>query len=780
MDDAPTSSSTSPGGGRVILVVAGVFALIVAGAVALFALRGEEASGPGVPPIPTTEFVSPETTVEIERPTESVGDLHDAYRWDALEIGGGGYVTGLEIHDDGTLFARTDVGGAFVYDRATSRWQQVLLHDTVEDPVESDYQVEAVAIAPSDSSRLYLSAGNSFDDARGRVLVSSDGGATWTAGAQRFAIDGNAEWRTGGERLGVDPSNPDIVWLGTRAEGLFRSVDGGLSFDPIDGVPNGAAWEPGLDRAGITFVEVVADAVTVGVAGDGVFRSTDDGVTWTQLWASTGRPFDAETDASGRLWVAEPDDTRVQRFDPVSGEVRTLQPSGNRTFSTVAADPADPDLVLVTDQGVQDQSIWRTTDGGDSWDGLDVDVDCAVPAWLEVYGQTFLSAASIEFDPTTPGRVWFPEGFGVWRADGVTEGDITFVCDTLGIEELVTNDIEVPISGTPVGAHWDRAFFARPPGGVETAVQGPTPRFNSAWALATSPAAPGRVYGIVGDHRFCCENDGEAYWAGFSDDGGTTWTPFGSFADGTHPYDLRFGNLAVSSSDPDVIVWLPTFNRPLHRSDDGGATWTMVPMPGLEDRFNADGNLEGGSHFAYFLRRHVLTADPVAPDTFYLFHVELGVMASTDGGVTWEQRSGSDLEMAGNGFFNARLEAVPGREGHLLFTTGPLSETLTPLYESTDGGVTWTTVPGTAAVRSLGFGAPLTDGGPPTVYLAGEIDGVRGVYRSADDLGSFELVSEAPGGNYSGIDAITGDPEIPGRVYVGFEGNGIMAGAVDG
>ncbi len=128
--------------------------------------------------------------------------------------------------------------------------------------------------------------------------------------------------------------------------------------------------------------------------------------------------------------------------------------------------------------------------------------------WVEEYGSGYLSVSSLEFDPLVPDRLWFPEGFGVWRADDVRNGDLAFVCDTLGIEELVANDIAIAGSGTPVTASWDRAFFAHPPGGAATAIQGPSPRFNSAWSLATTPAAPGRVYGIVSDHRFCCEGDG--------------------------------------------------------------------------------------------------------------------------------------------------------------------------------------------------------------------------------------------------------------------------------
>jgi photosystem II stability/assembly factor-like uncharacterized protein len=284
------------------------------------------------------------------------------------------------------------------------------------------------------------------------------------------------------------------------------------------------------------------------------------------------------------------------------------------------------------------------------------------------------------------------------------------------------------------------------------------------------------VYGIVSDHRFCCEGDGQAYWAGWSDDAGRTWEPFASVVDGTRPTHLRFGNLAVSSTDRDVMVWLPSFDRPLHRSADGGATWEQVLLPGLEDRVGGDGEIRGGSHFALFLDRHVLTADPVAPDTFYLYHGDFGVFVSRDGGASWALQPGEPPPAAGNGFFNARLEAVPGREGHLLFTPGPLDGLEPPMSQSRDGGRTWEIIEGTASVQAIGFGVAHTPDGPPTVYLAGAIGGVRGVYRSIDDLVSWELLTRAPGGLYNSITAITGDPELPGRVYLGFDGNGYMQG----
>lgn len=728
---------------------------------------------------PTVEFppfVPPAEPVVLAPAEATPGDLTDGYTWEPLEIGGGGYVTGLEVNPAGLVVARTDVGGAFVHDPDASRWEALLGFGRVADAVPGDYQVESVALSPSDPDRIYLAVGEGVEAPAGRVLASADGGVTWTVGTQRFAIAGNVEWRAGGERLAVDPADPDVVWLATRTEGLWRSTDGAMTFEAVDGVPDGTEWNAVGGPGGIGFVVADAESVYAGVAGSGVWRADAGGGDWSLLWPTEGLPYDAELDAAGRLWVAEPQDGRVQRFDPATGEVETLTPDGGaQDYSTVATDPRDPDHVIVTGPDSLGDWFWQTRDGGESWDEPDVGLECAVPGWLEEYGNIFLSVASLEFDPSVDGRVWFPEGFGVWRADDVRDG-VAFVCDTLGIEELVANDIAVPVGGPPVSASWDRAFFSHPPGGAATAILGPSSRFNSAWSLATTPALPGRVYGVVADHRFCCEDDGQAFWAGYTDDGGRTWEALASVADGSHPYDLRFGNLAVSSVDPDILLWLPSFDRPLHRSLDGGATWEPVILPGMEDRLSPDGGLAGGSHFAFFLDRHVLVADPIEGDTFYLFHAELGLLASTDAGATWEQRSGDALALGSIGAFNSRLEAVPGRSGHLLFTPGPSDEGVFPLYESTDGGSTWRVVPGTSEVVALGFGPALEPDGPPVLFAAGEIDGVRGLYRSSDELATWELLTEAPYGIYARITAVTGDPDAPGRVYVGFDGSGYVVG----
>lgn len=763
--------------------IAGAFGALVVVAllagVGFFLLRsGDDAAEPvPIPDVfPTVSELSEDTTemqidpAEAEpAPVEEESDL--VYAWQPREIGGGGWVKGMEIHPSGEpVIARTDVGGAYRFDRARGVWDQLILEDRVPGLEVLDYHVEAVAIAPTDPDRIYLRVGEADPvSILGRVLVSSDGGQSWTRSDQIFAVHGNGPSRNGAERIAVSTTDPDDVWMG-GSDGLWRSQDGGLVFDQVSTAPTGTTdFEA---KRGIEWVETDDGVVYIGVAGSGVHRSLDDGATWELLWSATERPFDVEIQDNGVLWAVNSEERIVRRYDPASGEITEIDQLAGEDLRGIAVRPDGSEVVVAIPSG-----YWVSTDGGASWDRRGVDFSCGPFPWHNDYPYTLFTASSPEFDPLEPDLLWQPEGFGIWVTDDLGASSIDLTCRVTGVEELVVNDVLAPARDVVIAASWDRALFYLPPGGGVAARVGPTDRFNSGWHLATTPAQPGLVAAVVGDSRFCCEQDGQAYLSGVSRDNGATWEPFASYENGTHPPELRFGNIAISSSDPDTMVWLPTFNFPLHRTVDGGATWTPVILPGTEDRIREDGENEGGSHFQYFLRRTVLQADPIAADTFYLFHQDLGLYRSTDGGATWAVVSSDGLPTGWTaGWFNAELVADPGVEGHLLYTPGRINEAVFPMYESVDGGENWREVPGTSNITAIGFGAPLVDGGPQTAYIVGELNSQQGIWRSGDGLASWELVDTSPGGLASLIYAITGDPEIPGRVYVGIDGISVMQG----
>ena len=434
----------------------------------------------------------------------------ESYEFAALSSGAGGFVTGFDSNADGSVkLAKTDVGGVYRWIEADRRWEQLLSFEGVEEPNPLDYNVEAMAIAPSDPDRLYLSVGNSFNEPSGRVLISRDGGATWTRSAQPFVIAGNADWRTSGERLAVDPADPDVVLLGTRTEGLWRSSDGGATFSRIDSVPAGSLPESAQnqDAAGVLFVVWSADgsAVWAGVSGVGVMRSVDGGLSWSVLVPTAGLPFDAEEGVDGRFWVVARDPGQVWRID--GDEVAEVTPRDNRTYETLSVDPLDPDRVLVGGVAIGSGDLYRTTNGGDDWSDLGISIECPTIPWLEAYPNDFLPTGSIRFDRDDPDQVWVPEGFGVWRGS-IGGGDtLQLVCEADGIEELVSNDIVVPPGGRPVTAHWDRALFWHGSEEPIDAVVHPAERFNSAWDLDWTPADPNFVVAVIGDQRPCCRGD---------------------------------------------------------------------------------------------------------------------------------------------------------------------------------------------------------------------------------------------------------------------------------
>jgi xyloglucan-specific exo-beta-1,4-glucanase len=86
----------------------------------------------------------------------------DTYNWNSVAIGGGGFVSGIITSktQSGLIYARTDVGGAYRWDSANSRWIPLL--DWVSDDEVGYLGVESIAIDPSTASRVYMLVGISY------------------------------------------------------------------------------------------------------------------------------------------------------------------------------------------------------------------------------------------------------------------------------------------------------------------------------------------------------------------------------------------------------------------------------------------------------------------------------------------------------------------------------------------------------------------------------------------------------------------------------------------
>jgi len=109
----------------------------------------------------------------------------------------------------------------------------------------------------------------------GRLYSSSDYGVSWQGVTMPFAL-------TSINSIAFDPGTPGLVWLTTNATGVYRSPDGGASWDRVD--------DP--QRPDMRYANSIAIAthprhiVLIGSASQPSFRTLDDGATWERLKSS--------------------------------------------------------------------------------------------------------------------------------------------------------------------------------------------------------------------------------------------------------------------------------------------------------------------------------------------------------------------------------------------------------------------------------------------------------------------------------------------------------------
>jgi hypothetical protein len=303
--------------------------------------------------------------------------------------------------------------------------------------------------------------------------------------------------------------------------------------------------------------------------------------------------------------------------------------------------------------------------------------------------------------------------------------------------------------------------------------------FRSVWGFGVHPSNPSIIVHNRTDHRPPGFGTIGNIEAGYTENGGTTWQIFPSFPRGaTTMFQYGFGSIACVplSNGSWSAVWAGASSDPAARQPwvtlNKGVSWSPVNIPLTE--------WSGAGGFITAFDRHIVVADPVTVGRVYM-HITptsgqtSGLWRSDDGGFNQEVASFSG--------FNADLQAVPGRAGHLFFTAGGSSQAVPAglFRRSTDAGVTWSTVPGLVEVWSFGFGEPTVPGGYPTVFAYGfDTPGLTwGLYKSVDNAATWtRLVTSVPESDFdwpTSVNGAWGAANI-GKVWVGFRGSGLRRG----
>jgi hypothetical protein len=707
----------------------------------------------------------------------------ETYSWRPVAIGGGGFITGMSSDATGaTRVVRTDVHGAYIWNVAADRWVQLANASAMRagDRHQNGMNEGAyeITVAPGDPRRIYMAI-------KGRVYRSNDGGGSWDlrSGWAPFPhpFDANSAFRLYGPFMAVSPVNPDLLFLGTAADGLWRSADGARNWTRVASVPAGAGQNPPLT---VRFGPVAAGGTPLIYAaspGHGVLVSGDNGQSFAPLTKpGTPQPMtvvQTSFAADGSLFAIDPGVKKAWVFRDSRWTDLGLPPA---VFAGVAADPKG-NRVLVSDAGGQ---IWCSVNGSTGWTHLyrKTSVGAKEPPYLRVNNGSYFASGQIAFDPVVADRLWVAAGTGPYYADlGPGCSPVVWKLQARGIEELVANDVIQPPGHAPLFAAWDFGIHVKPDLNAYSTTYGPKARvLISAQQMDWSPSNPAFIVTNASDARMdCCSEDGDSVLAGFSLDGGNSWQKFASLPQppGTKPGDpwrMSFGAIAVSANSIDNIVWAPAFNRSPYYTRDRGRSWTRVVLPGEKLPFT-------GSFTKLYGSRKTLAADRVLPGTFYLMHsgdwqngALAGLWRTTDGGGKWTRVFQGQVSPNSTG--SAKLRAVPGKAGHLFFTSGAGYGPDTFLRRSVDGGAKWTSIEGVDHVDDVAFGKAPAGGDYPTIFVSGRVGGTYGIWRSTDDAHSWRSVAGFPMGRLDQVTVIAADPNIFGRVYVGYMGSGWLYG----
>jgi photosystem II stability/assembly factor-like uncharacterized protein len=286
--------------------------------------------------------------------------------------------------------------------------------------------------------------------------------------------------------LAADPLVHGRAWCGTHRGGVFRSDDGGVS------------WQlAGLDSHLITSVTagpVQRDVVWVGTEPSEVWRSEDAGVTWDQ----TSR---LETLASSPEWSFPP--------KPDTHHVRW-----------VACHPREPDRLWVAIEAgalvstIDGGRTWRDRVPGGPWDTHELAVHPDAPDTLRV------SAGDGYFESHDGGATWRSPSAGLevgyLRSVAIDPGDPNVV---------IVSASSGPYTAYVAGRSNGRLYRRLTPDRWE--------RVRDGWPDPPSTIAPLLCAGANAGELWSADERGVHH----SDDGGKSWRLVGSYT--RAPQNLR-------------------------------------------------------------------------------------------------------------------------------------------------------------------------------------------------------------------------------------------------
>jgi len=598
--------------------------------------------------------------------------------------------------------------------------------------------------------------------------------------------------------LAVHPTNADICYAGIATGGVFKTTDGGTDWTPIfdqqDVLSVGAVTLDPQNPETVYVGTGEANAASLSFFGTGLYRSTNGGLNWEHLGLEDTRyiarvivdPTDSErlfVAATGQLFGSDEDRGVFRSTNGGQDWDRVFALTDSTACTDLVMHPTNPEILYAAmwervrgrtyrNNGGPSSGIWRSLDGGDSWNelttGLPTDNEvgrigltiCAsqpdVLYAIYCEGGSYASFRGV-YKTTSGGDSW----------NDTNDGALSSIYSSFGwyfgqIRVDPTNPDNVFAMGVPMyrstngGSSWSEsggnmhvdhhamAFCPSQPNRVYQGNDGGLHRsdnYGSSWTkLYNQPTS--QFYGIEIDYQ------DPTHLLGGTQDNGTLRTPDGSVDNWERIFGGDGFQTIVDYTDSDII-YCEYQNGMLQKSTNGG-DWFSQAMNGIEDGDRHNWNTP-------------IAMDPVNPQVLY--YGSQRVYRTNDAADLWFPISG-DLTDGdqGAGFGTVTTIAV-----------APSSPAV--VYAGTDDGNVWAYRPFSGNWVSISDGLPkrwvtrlAVDTNDHRIVYA-TFSGLRWnepishVYRTTDAGVNWEPISnglpEAP------VNVIVVDPDHTQVLYVG-------------
>jgi photosystem II stability/assembly factor-like uncharacterized protein len=541
----------------------------------------------------------------------------------------------------------------------------------------------------------------------------------------------------------IDPSDPGVWYAGTKNAGVYKSINGGVSWLPA---------QNGLGRASVDTLIIDPDdpnTLYAGLIMGGVYKTTNGGQNWQAMnesveisgWQETSvvvmDPLDSQHLFFLNGWWLYESEDGGESWDEITWTSLT---NNCGILTDLSFSPLDSQkiFIVIDDPGSECGGVYLSMDGGYTWEDTEL-------------SEKNVSFTDLWVDHANGDHIYAfyrHEGYSYLSSDG---GQTWAERPYQGCGELVFH----PENGSEAYcvSPYGRAIKKTINGGQSWQDIGNVKsQAQSFGAIFISPHDPKTI--LVGGDGLFISTDGGYSWEERSNGLGTVWIELYINAGRTSALYMKEKKEGVDEN--------------LYHSPDQGSSWELITDRGRDLAFDAGGqtlyrisndenailifNNEGKTwEKTYFDNEFLgnITAHPLVSGRLYLSSGE-GFSYSTDGGATWDQVPGID---------GLNLLALDSSQGDVAYGVyGPGG-----VWKSLDAGENWQECAFTKGwSRESDSVMIIEPGNNERVFLAKQGEGV---VLSEDGCVSWTSHNKGLGNLF--VNAIALDPQNLDTIYAG-------------